>query len=156
SSASTGNPSVSGTTGSGYASFLLGLSSGGSFSYGSDINFIFRYYSWYVQDDIKVSRKLTVNAGVRYDLPLPRLEQNRQNSNFNPFLPNPGAGGIPGALEFAGSGTGRSGHDILQDVRKNALGPRLGFAYQLTPKTVIRAGGSIIYDSNREDNNADT
>ncbi|HEY2930322.1 MAG TPA: carboxypeptidase regulatory-like domain-containing protein [Acidobacteriota bacterium] len=156
SSASTGNPSVSGSTGSGYASFLLGLASAGVFNYGADINFIFKYYAWYFQDDIKVNNKFTLNVGLRYDLAFPRLEQHRQNSNFNPKLPNPGAGGLPGALEFAGNGTGRSGQDILQDVRKNGFGPRLGFAYQVTPNTVVRAGGSIIYDSNREDNNADT
>jgi hypothetical protein len=156
SSASTGNPSVSGTTGSGYASFLLGLASGGSFNYGADIDFIFHYYAWYFQDDIKLNNKFTLNVGLRYDLPFPRLERNRQNSNFNPTLANPGAGGLLGALEFAGDGPGRSGRQRLQAVRKNGFGPRLGFAYQVTPKTVVRAGISVMYDSNREDNNADT
>ncbi len=112
--------------------------------------------AWYYQDDIKISNKLTLNVGLRYDLPFPRLEEHRQNSNFNPSIPNPGAGGILGALEFAGTGTGRSGRDILQYVRKNAFGPRLGFAYQITPKTVVRAGGAVTYDSNREDGNADS
>jgi hypothetical protein len=156
SAASTGNPSVSGTTGIGWASFLLGLSSGGGFNYSANINFIFRYYAWYFQDDIKLSNRLTLNVGLRYDLPFPRNEANHQNSNFNPFLSNPGAGNLPGALEFAGSGPGRTGRDILYKTRKNAFGPRLGFAYQVTPKTVIRGGGALIYDSNREDNNADT
>lgn len=156
SAASTGNPGVSGTTGSGYAAFLLGLSSGGVFNYGADIDFIYKYYAWYFQDDIKINNRLTLNVGLRYDLSLPRMEADRQNSNFNPSLPNPGAGGLLGALEFAGDGQGRSGRDRLQHVRKNGFGPRLGFAYQLTPKTVIRAGGSIVYDSIREDNNADT
>ena len=53
-------------------------------------------------------------------------------------------------------GPGRSGRDILQYVRKNGFGPRLGFAYQITPKTVVSAGGSVTYDSNREDGNADS
>nr|MBA2525950.1 hypothetical protein [Pyrinomonadaceae bacterium] len=44
----------------------------------------------------------------------------------------------------------------LQYVRNNALGPRLGLAYQIADRTVIRAGGSIMYDSNREDGNADS
>jgi Carboxypeptidase regulatory-like domain/TonB dependent receptor-like, beta-barrel/TonB-dependent Receptor Plug Domain len=154
--AATGNPGVSGTTGSSYAAFLLGLARDGVFNYGADINFIFKYYAWYFQDDIKINNKLTLNVGLRYDLAFPRLEGDRQNSNFNPTLPNPAAGGLPGALEFAGTGPGRSGNDRLQDVRKNGFGPRLGFAYQVTPKTVLRAGGSMIYDSIREDNNADT
>jgi hypothetical protein len=147
---------VSGVSGIQYASFLLGLASAGGVNYGADINFILQYYAWYLQDDIKVNNKLTLNVGLRYDLPFPRLEADRQNSNFNPSIPNPGAGGLLGALEFAGTGPGRSGRDILQYVRKNALGPRLGFAYQITPNTVLRGGGSILFDSNREDNNADT
>src|SRR5262249_8983575 len=124
SSASTGNPSVSGTTGIGYASFLLGLASSATFSFGAAINFVFRYYRWYAQDDIKPTSKLTVNVGMRYDLPFTRYEPNHQNSNFNPALPNPGAGGLLGAMEFAGSGLGRTGRDILQFTRHNGFGPR--------------------------------
>src|SRR5215472_7348272 len=156
SSASTGNPSVNGTTGINYASFLLGLANSATFSFSADINFTYRYYAWYVQDDIKLSSKLTINVGLRYDLPFTRYEPDHQNSNFNPSLPNPGAGGLLGAMEFAGSGAGKTGRDILQFTRHNGFGPRLGFAYQLTPKTVLRAGGSIVYDSIREDGNADS
>lgn len=156
STASTGNPSVSGATGIGYASFLLGLASSATYSFGADINFVFRYYAWYVQDDIKLTSKLTLNVGLRYDLPFTRYEPNGQNSNFNPTLPNPGAGGLLGAMEFAGSGPGRTGRDILQYTRHDGFGPRLGFAYQLNRKTVIRAGGSVVYDSIREDGNADS
>ena len=156
SSASTGNPSVSGTTGIGYASYLLGLASSANFSFGANINFIFRYYAWYAQDDVKLTSKLTMNVGLRYDLPFTRYEPDHQNSNFNPTIPNPGAGGLLGAMEFAGSGTGRSGRDILQYTRHNGFGPRLGFAYQLTPTTVVRAGGSVVFDSIREDGNADS
>ncbi|MGH9720801.1 MAG: hypothetical protein ACRD8O_11360, partial [Bryobacteraceae bacterium] len=155
SAAATGIPSLA-NSGIGYAAFLLGLSSGGNFNYGAGIDFIFKYYAWYFQDDIKVNNNLTLQVGLRYDVPFPRLEKDRQNSNFNPTLANPEAGGLLGALEFAGGGTGRSGRDRLQFVRKNGFGPRLGIAYQLNSKTVLRAGGSIVYDSIREDNNADT
>ncbi|MCX6626997.1 MAG: carboxypeptidase regulatory-like domain-containing protein, partial [Candidatus Solibacter sp.] len=156
SSASTGNPGVSGTTGINYASFLLGLANSAQYSFSADINFTFRYYAWYVQDDIKLSSKLTMNVGLRYDLPFNRYEPGHQNSNFNPSIPNPGAGGLLGAMEFAGSGSGRSGRNILQYTRHNGFGPRLGIAYLLTPRTVIRAGGSLVYDSIREDGNADS
>ena len=154
-SAATGNPSVSGTTGFDYASFLLGTASGGSFNYGANINYIFPYYAAFIQDDIKVSSRFTLNIGLRYDLPLPRREENLQNSNFSPTALNPAAGNLPGALIFAGSGAGRTGLTTLLQGRRKAFGPRLGFAYQITPKTVIRAGGGILYDSNREDGNAD-
>lgn len=151
----TGNPNVSGTTGFDYASFLLGVADGGSFNYGANIQYIYPYYAGFIQDDIKISSRLTINAGLRYDLPISRQEANFQNSNFDPKALNPAAGNLPGALIFAGSGTGRTGRDRLLDHRKNAWGPRFGFAYQVSPKTVIRAGGGILYDSNREDGNAD-
>jgi len=108
-----------------------------------------------VQDDIKISKRLTINIGLRYDLPLPRREANFQNSNFDPTAPNPGAGNLPGALIFAGTGPGRTGRTTLLQARTTAWGPRFGFAYQITNRTVVRAGGGIMYDANREDGNAD-
>ncbi|MCI0627731.1 MAG: TonB-dependent receptor, partial [Acidobacteria bacterium] len=154
--AATGNPGVSGRTGSNYAAFMLGLASGGRFNYGvNDFGFHYPYYAWYVQDDFKITNKLTLNIGLRYELSFPREERELRNSNFNPSIPNPGAGGLLGAMEFAGFGPGRSGKRRFQDVRKNAWGPRLGLAYQLTPKTVLRAGGAIYYQPMREDGNAD-
>jgi hypothetical protein len=150
STAGTGNPGVSGQNGIAFASFLLGLPSGGSFNFGADIDFRYKYYAGYVQDDWKVNNKLTLNLGLRYDLSRPRREKNLQNSNFNPTIPNPAAGGILGALEFASED-----RPILLDTRKNAFAPRLGFAYQVSSKTVIRGGGAIMYDIIREDGNAD-
>ncbi len=155
SSAATGNPGISGQTGSDWASFLLGLSSSGVFRYPADIGFFFPYYAWYVQDDFKVTSKLTLNIGLRYDLSIPKEELHHRNSNFNPDLPNPAAGGLPGAMEFAGTGPGRSGKRRFGEIRKNAWGPRLGVAYQLTPNTLLRAGGAIYYQPTREDGNAD-
>lgn len=150
SAAGTGNPNVSGQTGIAYAAFLLGIPSSGSFNFGADINFLYRYYAGYVQDDWKVTSKLSLNLGLRYDVSTPRREAALQNSNFNPTIPNPRAGGILGALEFA-----NQDNRILMDTRWNAFAPRLGFAYQLTDKTVIRGGGAIMWDIIREDGNAD-
>ena len=155
SSAATGNPGVNGTTGSTWASSLLGLASSGLFAYGGDFDFVMPSYAWYIQDDFKVSKKLTLNIGLRYDLPYAKVEVNHNISTFNPGLPNPAAGGIPGAMEFAGSGPGRNGKSGFYQTRYNAFGPRLGIAYQLGPRTVIRAGGAISYQPTREDGNAD-
>ncbi len=154
-STATSNPSVSGATGADLASFLLGLGNSGLFNYNGNINYIYPYYAWYFQDDWKVSRKLTLNLGLRYDLPLARREPSGQSSNFNPMLQNPAAGNLLGALMFAGSGPGRSGLSSILQHRTTAFGPRAGFAYQITPKTVFRAGGAIYYNSNKEDGNAD-
>jgi hypothetical protein len=146
----TGNPSVGGNNGIQYAAFLLGLPSGGSFNFGADIDFRYKYYAGYIQDDFKVNDKLSLNIGLRYDLSKPRRESRLQNSNFNPTIPNPNAGGLLGALEFASED-----NPILMDTRKNAFAPRLGFAYQVGPNTVIRGGGAIMWDIIREDGNAD-
>lgn len=149
--AATGNPSVSGQTGVQYAAFLLGLPSSGSFNFGANINFIYKYWAGYVQDDFKVNNKLTLNLGLRYDLSIPRREAALQNSNFNPTIANPRAGGRLGALEFASED-----NPVLVQTRRNGFAPRVGFAYQLTSKTVIRAGGAIMWDIIREDGNADS
>jgi Carboxypeptidase regulatory-like domain/TonB-dependent Receptor Plug Domain len=154
-STATSNPSVNGTTGADLASLLLGVANSGLFNFNGNINYIYPYYAWYLQDDIKVSRTLTLNIGLRYDLPLARREPNGQSSNFDPYIQNPGAGNLLGALIFAGSGPGRSGQSSILQHRTLAFGPRLGFAWQVTPKTVIRAGGAIFYNSNKEDGNAD-
>jgi len=150
SAAATGNPSVSGTNGSELASFLLGVGSG-SFAFPSNANFVYPYYAGYIQDDFKVSSKLTLNLGLRYDLPLPKREPHGWNSQFDPTTPNPGAGNLLGALIFAGSGPGRTGRTTLLEGRRTAFGPRVGLAYQIGSKMVIRAGGAIFYGSNKED-----
>ncbi|HYZ84432.1 MAG TPA: TonB-dependent receptor [Bryobacteraceae bacterium] len=151
----TGLPGSAQQTGSNYASFLLGLPSGANYHFPGDFSFGQPYYSWYVQDDWKVNRKLTLNLGLRYDLVYPKTEKDSRVSNVCLTCPNPAAGGIPGALEFAGEGPGRTGRSRFTDVRKDAWGPRAGFAYQVTPSMVLRAGGGIFYIAMREGGNAD-
>ncbi len=151
----TGLPGAAGQTGSSYAAFLLGLSSGGNYHFPGEFSFGEPYYAWFVQDDWKVNRKLTVNVGLRYDLPFPKKEKQSRVSNLCFICPNPKAGGIPGALQFAGSGPGRTGAASFLDLRKDAWGPRLGFAYQVTPSFIVRAAGAVFYVAEREGGNAD-
>lgn len=151
SAAGTGNPNVA-NSGSDWASFLLGVASGGGFRYPGDTAFQWPYYAWYAQDDFKVSKKLTINIGLRYELPIPKQERNLKNSNFCPTCPNPAAGGLPGAMLLAGRDGAPERFGL---TRKNAFGPRLGFAYQLDSKTVIRSGSAIYFQPSREDGNAD-
>ncbi|MCX6602565.1 MAG: carboxypeptidase regulatory-like domain-containing protein, partial [Acidobacteria bacterium] len=151
SAAGTGNPNVA-NSGSDWASFLLGAASGGGFRYPGDTAFQWPYYAWYAQDDFKVSKKLTLNIGLRYELPIPKIERNGKNSNFCPTCPNAAAGGLPGAMVIAGV---NGAPERFGDTRKNAFGPRLGFAYQLDSKTVVRSGSAIYFQPSREDGNAD-
>lgn len=106
-----------GATGSDFASFLLGLANSGSFAYPSNANNVYPYWAWFVQDDIRVNSKLTINVGLRYELPLSKREPDGQNSNFDPTALNPGAGNLPGALIFAGDGPGRTGRKSLLQYR---------------------------------------
>ena len=63
---------------------------------------------------------------------------------FAPDLPNPNAGGLPGAMIYAGYGPGRCGC-IFTSTYPYGIAPRLGAAYQITPKTVLRAGWGVSY-----------
>jgi len=141
----TGLPGVT-NTGNAIASFLLGNVNRGQlqvFSYFPRNRY--QYFAGYAQDDWKISRKLTLNYGLRYDVFIPRYENRDNLSTFDLQLPNPAAGNRPGAMVFLGEGEGRSGQQRLADVYKKALGPRLGIAYSLNSKTVLRAGYGIYY-----------
>ncbi len=128
-----------------FASFLLGYADSGSLDTIRFIGQQWPYFAGYVQDDWRVSHKLTVNYGVRWENQLPSTGLNDAWSDFSPTTPNPAANNIPGAVIFAGSGTGRIGSRTLADSYFKAFGPRFGFAYQANEKTVIRGGAGISY-----------
>jgi TonB-dependent receptor-like protein len=103
------------------------------------------YTALFVNDEFKLSDKLTLTAGLRFDYESARTEREDQYSTFSPTTPNPGAGGIPGAMIFAGAGPGRSGQRKFEDVPKDAWGPRLGFAYRIDDRQAVRGGYGIYY-----------
>jgi hypothetical protein len=129
-------------TGSGFASFLLGGAVTGNIHTPRYIPQRYPYWGAYFQDDWRVSRRLTINYGVRYDINLAPYSALDNFSDFNPTRPNPGANGRPGALVFAGFGEGRENTRTLVDSWKGGIAPRLSFAYNLNDKTVFRAGAS--------------
>lgn len=143
----TGLPGTS-KTGNIWASFLLGQVDRGQFK-------VFAYYprnryqylAGYAQDDWKVTRKLTVNLGLRYDIFYPRYEKLDNLSSFDPTIANPGAGGRLGALAFLGNGQGRNGRRSFSDTYYRNFGPRVGLAYQLSRGTALRAGYGIYYSA---------
>ena len=135
------------TTGLPFASFLVGAVDNAGISI-DDVRFgiRWRYAAAYAQDDIKVTRNLTVNAGVRWDLFLPLFEDHNRFSIMDPTLQNPGAGDIPGALEFAGFGPGLAGRRrLIPGSDFKCFGPRLGIAWQFHNKWVLRAGYGFSY-----------
>ncbi|MDX2180343.1 MAG: carboxypeptidase regulatory-like domain-containing protein [Bryobacteraceae bacterium] len=105
------------------------------------------YTSGYVNDNWRVSKKLTLNLGLRYEVPIGWHIPNGNYSGLDMSRPNPGAGNLPGALVFYGNGPGRTGQTRPFPTDFSNIGPRVGFAYQLTSKTVIRGGWGIFYQT---------
>ena len=144
-----------GTGGYGVASALFGLVDSGTLNYGHTNGPRYKDSYLYAQDTYKVTPKLTLTYGLRYDLDLPARESQDRFSEVDPTLPNPGAGGILGAYTYFGSGPNRNGRHRLQDTYKKAFGPRLGFAYSINDKTVLRGGYGIYYEPLKEGSYAD-
>jgi hypothetical protein len=136
-------------SGFGFASFYLGAASNASISIPQINGWRAKYLAFFAADDWKVDNKLTLNLGLRYDMPIPVTEAQNRMSYVDPTLPNPGAGGLPGAYVFEGSGTGRLGGSSPQSIYKGAFGPRVGLAYAVDPNTVIRAGYGIYFSTQR-------
>ena len=132
-------------TGVGYASYLLGEVDTSSLSSPTANRFGQSTWGFYAHDQWRVTQKLTLNVGLRYDLFLPARETYNRIGHFDPTVPNPAAGGRLGAITFYGQGTGRNGLQTFQDVYYKAFGPRVGIAYAFNPKTVVRSSYGISY-----------
>ncbi len=141
----TGLPGVTSFTaggGSSFASFLLGWADTGRTETFRYIGQEYVYWAGYVQDDFHVNSKLTLNLGLRWETTLSPFEEYDRYSDFSPTTPNPAAGNRLGALLFAGTGEGRVGTRTLADNNYGGFGPRVGLAYSLDSKTVIRSSFS--------------
>ena len=123
-----------------YASFLLGLVNSGNLHDPSDARIGKSQWAGYAQDTWKVTRKFTLDYGLRYDFATYFKEQYGRAPNFAPALANSAAGGHPGATIYQATCNCEFAHNYPW-----AFGPRLGVAYQVTPKTVVRAGFGIAY-----------
>jgi hypothetical protein len=134
------------TIGNGFASFLLGYFNSASISNSSDPQYRKSSWGFFVQDTWKMSRRLTLDYGLRYDLQLPERELWRRTSSFYPNIANPNANGTLGGVLYEGSGAGRC-NCLLVPAYRYAVSPRLGVAYQINPKTIVRAGWGISYST---------
>jgi carboxypeptidase family protein len=127
------------TSGSSFASFLLGEASFGRTETIRQVLQLYRYHGFYFQDDWRVNRRLTVNLGLRYEFTQPPVDLNDQFSDFTPDRPNPRVNNYPGALRFAGFGPGRENRRSLVPGYYGSVGPRIGIAYSPTDKMVFRS-----------------
>src|SRR6266446_1289152 len=142
-------------SGDAVASSLFGLVKTESLNYGAFHGVRYKDFYFFAQDSYKLTSRLTLNYGLRYDLDIPATEAFNRFSAVDPTLPNPGVGNILGAYTYFGTGTGRNGRKRPQDVYRKAIGPRVGFAYSINDKTVFRGGYGIFYEPLREGSFAD-
>ena len=134
----------SGTTGVGYASYLLGEVSSATVGLPFGLKDTTSAWGFYVQDQWRITPKLSINAGLRWNLFVPTTETTDKISSFDPNLTNP-ATGTKGALALYGNGPGRNGLSSLATMYYKAFAPNLGLAYAPNPRTVIRASYGISY-----------
>ena len=152
------NPNVSSTTGGwGLASYLLGGYSSAAYEYGTPVTIFHHYVGAYLQDDWKVTRKMTLNLGLRWDVETGTQESYNRLTSFDFRAPSPLVGRVnaptdsivrqlrpnftqlTGALRFMDPGEAEWAAD------KQRFAPRVGLAYQLGANYTVRAGYSIYY-----------
>ena len=138
-------------TGDSIASMLMGLSTssgcqGGACNTGIAISNVSRtwFHGWYLQDDWKATRKLTLNLGLRWEIQRPVTDRYNRQAWFDYKASNPISSAVgntyTGELQFASSGN----RGLFNTNYKN-FAPRIGFAYQLMPKLVMRGGYGVFY-----------
>ena len=155
------NQNTNGLSGDGYASFLLGYPGGGQSNYPAYPFYMQWYVAPFIQDNWQVAHRLTINWGLRYDVNAPPTEKyNRLDSTFNPNAPSPlasqvaaniknlnipaqfaslysGLSNLKGSMEFAGV----NGYSSMPaNIDWFGIQPRIGFAYRLKDKLVVRGG----------------
>lgn len=129
-------------TNSAVASLLLGWVNSATLVKTDELNSRTNYYGAYFQDDWKLTRRLTLNLGLRWEIDYPRWEAKNRQSGFDLYAINP-VSGTPGVITFAGrDGVGKYSHDF--DV--NNWGPRFGFAWRPSSGFVVRGGYGIFYN----------
>jgi hypothetical protein len=129
------------TIGHGFASFLLGYFSDASI--GNESAPQYRRSSWgfFVQDTWKATRKLTLDIGLRYDLQKPNRELWGRQASFRADVMNPKVNRLGGIVYENQCDCN------LAETYPYAIAPRIGIAYQITPKTVLRAGWGLSYST---------
>jgi carboxypeptidase family protein/TonB-dependent receptor-like protein len=146
-------------TGDAIASLLLGNPASGRLAIAPQPAIQSKYFAVFVQDDWKFNSRLTLNLGLRWDLETGNTERFNRLSNFDPNAQFPvsqitvtfpaatGLGTQTIPLRGVAPPVGRGGVENRENYERdyNNFGPRLGLAFKLNEKTVIRAGGAIFY-----------
>jgi hypothetical protein len=147
----TSNPAAiaSDGVGNGFATFLLGIPDGGSIVNLHDIDYRRQIYAAYMQDDWKVSNRLTLNLGLRYEIFTTVKEHHNQQASFDfatdSLLAPKGVTAQLTPTLAASIPIRATASRGLIDPDLNNFAPRLGLAYKLTNKLVLRTGYGIFY-----------
>src|SRR5260370_1491687 len=140
-------PTGSGTGGADMADLLLGYPSSGNIYTSTKLTDYADYYGFFIHDDFRVTNKLTLNVGLRLEHEIGLREVNNgMVVNFDGSAANPLAANVTGispkgVVQYAGT----NGRTSVGTSVSAKWGPRFGVAYQLTPKTVLRAGYGIFW-----------
>jgi len=143
--------------GNAIATFLLGLADGGAITHDTSLATASAYDALYIQDDYQVTKKLTLNVGLRWDIEVPRSERHNKLDYWDPTLPSPIAATIPGSacldcsnltgqMVFVGTSASKYGRHQAPTQWKD-FAPRVGFAYSFDEKTVVRGGYGLVYQA---------
>jgi hypothetical protein len=145
----TDNPASPTTGGEAYATFLLGVPDAGEITSLHTVDYHRPVYGFYAQDDIRVSPRLTLNVGLRYDLFTTVKARNNEQANFDfataSLIVPSGQNAQLTPFLSANIPIQRNGSSGLIPTDLNNFGPRLGMAYQISQKLVMRAGYGIFY-----------
>ncbi len=144
SSNQTGLPGLTSSVGNPFASFLLGAVNNASVTITTPTLATYRSLGLFVQDDFHATSRLTLNLGLRWDYNPTQTEEHNRLFSFSPTATDPQTG-LPGALTFAGNCTGCNGSTGFVKQHYHNFGPRIGFAFQVNSKTVIRAGYGVFF-----------
>lgn len=146
----TDNAADPGTGGSGFATLLTGQPDGGNINNLNNVDYLRHNYALFVQDDWRVTPKLTLNLGLRYEYFSPIFERFNAQANFNPST---GQLDIPSNENISLTPTlssilpvNHTASDALVDSDFNNFGPRVGIAYQATSRLVFRSASGIFYN----------
>ena len=140
----TADPKNLSNTGNAFASYLLGTVDSANRTGSQELRLRNLDISSYIQDDIKLTPRLTVNLGVRWDVMQPFTEVNDNIVYFDSTIPNPGAGGRLGAATKFGYCIGCASTNRAF-IHWNHFSPRGGFSYEINKKTILQSGFSVNY-----------
>jgi len=146
----TDNPGAPGSGGSGLASMLTGQPGGGAINNLNNVDYLRHNYAVFAQDDWRVTPKFTLNLGLRYEYFSPVFERFNAQSNFNPItgkLDIPSNNNIPLTPTLAALlPVNHHASDALVNSDYNNFAPRVGLAYQVMPRLVVRSAFGVFYN----------